>query len=98
MVQAQENLTQLVGTVVATQPHSELPGYETVTVQVEQAQPVEGKANMIAAQPGERMDVSVRRELLEGADVGSRIRFRAKRTVDGVMSEPHPEPGDFTVE
>ena len=98
MVQAVENLTKFVGTIVGSEPHPELSDYDNVTVQVEHAQPVEGVANMIAVQAGERMDVTIRRELLAGAGVGKRIHFRAKRIPNGVMSEPHPAQGDFAVD
>ncbi len=98
MVQIIENLTQLVGTIVARQPHLQLAEYDIVTLDIERAEPVEGKANLLAMPSGSRIDVTARRALLSTAAEGARIHFRAKRTRDGVMSEPHPEPGNFRIE
>jgi predicted RNA-binding protein with EMAP domain len=98
MVQGVENLTQLVGTIVGRQPHPELNDYDIVTVDVERAEPVEGKANLLSVHSGSRIEVATRRGLLGTAAEGARIHFRAKRTRDGVMSEPHPEPGNFRIE
>jgi hypothetical protein len=98
MVQGIENLTKFVGTIVASEPHPELADYDTVTVAVEQSQPVEGKANIIDVKAGGRMEVTMRRELLAGAGTGSKIQFRAQRILGGVMSEPHPEAGNFKIE
>jgi len=83
---------------VACQPHPDLDEYDIVTLDIERAEPVEGKANLLAVQSGGRIDVTTRRALLAPAAQGARIHFRAKRTVNGVMCEPHPEPGDFRIE
>ena len=64
MSQAIENLTQLVGTIVARQPHPQLGDYDIVTLDVERAEPVEGKANLVAAASGSRIEVTIRRALL----------------------------------
>jgi hypothetical protein len=69
-----------------------------VTLDIERASPVEGKANLVAAQAGSRLDVTTRRELLGAAAEGARVQCRAQRTLNGVMCEPHPEAGDFTIE
>jgi hypothetical protein len=98
VVQGIENLTQLVGTIVARRPHSELREYDIVTLDLDLASPVEGKANLVTAQAGSRVDVTTRRELLGVAGEGARIHCRATRTLNGVMCEPHPDPGDFKIE
>jgi hypothetical protein len=97
MVQGIENLTRLAGTIVARRPHPELRGYDVVTLDIDFASPVEGKANLVAAQAGSRIDVTTRRELLGTAGAGARVQCRAQRTLDGVMCEPHPEAGDFKI-
>ena len=97
MVQVIENLTKLVGAILARRPHPELDGYDVVTVQIERVEPVEGLPNLLAAQPGSQMDVAMRRVLLGTAPEGTRIQFRAKRTLNGVMCEPHPDPEDFRI-
>ena len=98
MVQGIENLTQLAGTIVARRSHPELHEYDIVTLDIDRADPVKGKANLVAAQAGSRIDVTTRRELLGAAAEGARIQCRAKRTLDGVMCEPHPDAGDFKIE
>lgn len=83
---------------MSRQPHPRLPDYDLVTVDVENAEPVEGKANLLGDTAGTRIDVAFRRALLGAAAPGARVHFRAKRTMDGAMSEPHPEEGHFRVE
>jgi hypothetical protein len=98
MVQVIENLTQLVGTIVDSRSHPQLGDYDIVTIDIERAEPVEGKADLLALPSGSRVDVTVRHALLGAAAQGARIHFRAKRTIDGVMCEPNPEPGNFRIE
>jgi hypothetical protein len=98
MVQGIENLTQLAGTIVARRPDPERPEYEVVTLDIDLPSPVEGKANLAAARAGSRIEVTTRRELLGAATEGARIQCRARRTPDGLMCEPHPDPGDFKID
>ena len=91
-------MTQLVGTIVARQPHPQLGDYDIVTLDVARAEPVEGKANLLATAAGSRIDVTTRRALLGDAAAGAIVHLRAKRTLDGAMSEPHPEAGHFRIE
>lgn len=83
---------------MARQPHPRLDDYDIVTLDIERAEPVEGKANLVGTSPGSRLDVTIRRALLGAAAQGARLRLRAKRTLDGVMAEPHPEPQNFKIE
>ena len=80
------------------QPHPRLAEYDLVTMDIERAEPVEGLANLLADTSGKRIEVAFRRALLGSAPSGTRVHFRAKRTMDGAMSEPHPEPGNLRVE
>ena len=98
MSQVIENLTQLVGTIVARQPHPRLADYDLVTLDVERAEPVDGKANLLEAAAGSRLEVAIRSALLGAAAAGVRLHLRAKRTLDGAMAEPHPESGNFRIE
>ena len=98
MSQMIENLTQLVGTIVARQPYPRLADYDLVTLDIGHAEPVEGKANLLADTPGSRVEVAIRRALLGAAGDGLNVHFRAKRTIDGIMAEPHPEAGNFRIE
>ena len=98
MPQAIENLTVLTGTIVSRQAHPRLADYDLVTLDIERAEPVEGKANLLGSAAGTRIDVAFRRALLANAAPGARVHFRAKQTLDGAMSEPHPESGNLRVE
>jgi hypothetical protein len=97
VIQVIENLTQIEGTVTARRPHPSLDGYEMVTVRVDQVAAVEGFPSLIAAQPGDHIEIAIRSALLAPAASGAVVRLRAKRTPDGIMCEPHPRPGDFRI-
>ncbi|AWB23394.1 hypothetical protein DA075_22895 [Methylobacterium currus] len=97
MIQAVENLTTIVGTILGLASHPGLPGYGVVTLRLEEARPVEGKADLISNQLGRDMQVTVRSELLGGARPGARLRCRARRTPDGAICEPNPEAGGFEI-
>ncbi len=97
MVQAIENLTQISGTVLARKSHPRLSDYDVVTLQVDRAEPVEGKANLLATRVGSSIELTVRRALLGTAQANSQLRCRGKLTPDGAMCEPHPEPDDFGI-
>jgi hypothetical protein len=96
-VQAIENLTLLSGKVLARKPHPELPDYDVVTLQVDGAEPVEGKASLLRERAGGAVELTVRRALLGSAQKDDRLRCRAKLTPDGAMCEPHPAAGNFEV-
>lgn len=98
-MQVIENLTRLRGRILGRAPHPARAGYDLLTLQVDEAQPVEGKADLLGRHAGGRLDVAVRSELLpEGAVTpGAQVDLRAKMTPDGALAEPHPEPGNFTV-
>ncbi len=97
MVQMVENLTRISGAVIARKPHASLGDYDVVTVRLDGAEPVPGKADLLSSHLGSTIDVSVRRALLGAAGPGMHLRCRAKRTLDGAMCEPHPDPGEMEV-
>ena len=97
MVQAIENLTTIVGTILSLASHPTLPGYEIVTLRLEETQPVEGKADLISIQLGLPLQVLVRSDLLGNVKPGIRLRCRAKRTPDGAMCETSPKGGQFLI-
>src|SRR3954466_8273517 len=97
MVQAVENLTTIVGTILGLASHPTLPGYEVVTLRLEEARPVEGRADLISGQLGKEMRVVVRGERLGGGRRGGRLRGRARGTPAGGMCEPHPRDGGFAI-
>src|SRR5215471_1519671 len=97
MVQGIENLTRLTGHIVAREHHPTLADFDLVRFHVTSAEPVSDKANLLAESPGQEIGLAVRRDLLGEAQIGDILQCRAKRTPDGAMAEPHPDPGDFTV-
>jgi hypothetical protein len=97
MVQMVENLTRISGTVIARRPHDTLNDYDIVTVQLDGAEPVPGKADLLSSHLGSTIDVSVRRVLLSNATPGMHLRCRAKRTPDGAMCEPHPDASEMEI-
>jgi len=97
MVQMMENLTQITGTVTARKPHATLKDYDVVVLSLDTAESVPGKADMLSAHLGRTVEVAVRRALLGNASSGMHLRCRAKRTADGAMCEPHPDPGEIEI-
>jgi len=87
----------IAGRIVTRQRHPKLDDYDIVTLSLERAEAVPGKADLLGSQPLGAMQVTVRRALLGNAGTGALLRCRAKRTPDGAMCEPHPDPGDFEV-
>ncbi|HVP53585.1 MAG TPA: hypothetical protein VMU45_01220 [Candidatus Eisenbacteria bacterium] len=83
--------------MLARKPHPHLPDYDIVTLQVDRAEPVEGKANLLTSLVGGLIEPTVRRALLGAAQVNGQLRCRAKLTPDGAMCEPHPEADDFGI-
>jgi hypothetical protein len=98
-MQAIENLTRLRGRILKRAPHPARAGYELLTLQVNEATPVQDKADLLGRHAGGQLDVAVRSELLQDAAAmpGALVDLRAKMTPDGAMAEPHPEPGNFVI-
>ena len=98
-MQVIENLTRLRGRILNRVPHSSRAGYDLLTLQVNETQSVEGKADLLGHHLGGTLDVAVRSELVQDAkgSGGAYIDLRAKMTPDGALAEPHPEPGNFTI-
>lgn len=97
MVQAIDNLTTIVGSILSLSDHPTLAGYEIVMLWLEEVRPIEGKADLITGRITDPVSLAVPRELLGNAQPGWRLRCRAKRTPDGAMCEPHPAPGEFSL-
>jgi hypothetical protein len=97
MVEAVENLTRVDGVVRACRPHPTLADRVIVTLAVDRASPVPGKADLMADAAGRDLDVTVRSALLGEDATGARLRCRVKRTPAGVMCEAHPDAADFTL-
>src|SRR4051794_25949900 len=94
MAAIRENLTEIEGEIAHREPDPHRPEYDRLVLKVSRAAPVEGKPDLVHTGEGEELPVAVRRELLEHAAPGTRLRLRAARTSSGdVMAEPHPEPG-----
>jgi hypothetical protein len=99
MVQIVENLTTIRGRIETIDPASDVPEYATVTVHVDHAEPVAGKADLLSSQVGHPSQILVRRGVLGDARPGDTLTFRASRTAAGtIMAEPDPDPGRFSVD
>ena len=98
-MQGIENLTRLRGRILRRVPHPARAGYDLLTLQLDETQAVEGKADLLGRHQGGTLDVAVRSELLPhaGGGDGAQVDLRAKMTPDGALAEPHPEPGNFTI-
>jgi len=94
MVQAIENLTTIIGTILSLASHPTLPGYTMLILRLEETRPVEGKADLISNQLGNKIRVAVRNELLSDTRPGARMRCRAKRTPDGQCASHTPRKVD----
>jgi hypothetical protein len=97
VVQAIENLTAVSGRLVATSPHERLKGWVRAVVDVDSTAPVPGKADLLSARVGRRLEVAVREGLIADAAPGSAIRLRAKLAQGEAMAEAHPDAADFAV-
>jgi hypothetical protein len=98
-MQVIENLTRLRGRILHRVPHPTRAGYDLLTLQVDETEAVEGKADLLSRHRGRTLDVAVRSELLQDTSGGNGtvVDLRAKITPDGAIAEPHPEPGNFTI-
>ncbi|CAG9932028.1 hypothetical protein [Candidatus Nitrotoga arctica] len=98
-MQVIENLTRLRGLILRRVPHPSRVGYDLLTLQVNETQAVDGKADLLGRHMGGSLDVAVRSELIRDVvdSIGANVDLRAKMTPDGALAEPHPEPGNFAI-
>ena len=92
-----ENLTRITGKIVSRAPHPTLTDFDVVKLYLKKAEPVEGRADLLSAHTNQEISVAVRRDLLGDVHAGAELQCRAKRIPEGAMCEPHPEPGNFSV-
>jgi hypothetical protein len=97
-----ENLTRVSGVLTERSAHPELPEWDLVTLVVDRAEAVPGRADLIsagllAAGLPSVLPVAVRRELLGAAPVGARLTCRVRFTPNGAMAEPYPAEGELLV-
>lgn len=98
MVQAIENLTVLTTRLVTTGPHRRLEGWDQAAVDVLQAQPVAGYADLLSRRVGQRLELAVPSRLVAGLAPGTVIRLRARLAAGEAMAEKQPLPGTFVTE
>lgn len=98
MVQVADNLTEVVVRVVGVSAHPRLEDWDKLEVEVVEAAPVEGRADLLSQRLGQRLPMSVRHELAVDLAPGSVLTCRAKLHAGEVMAEPHPLPGAFSVQ
>ena len=87
MVSAPDNLTRLGGPLVERRPHPSLPDWELVLLDVEEAEPVPGRADLLSRRVGERLEVAVPGAVLGRASPSDHLEVRARLTGRGVMAE-----------
>ena len=88
MVSAPDNLTRLAGPLVERRPHPRLPDWELVVLDVQEVEPVPGRADLLSRRLGERLEVAVPRAVLGGTGPPDHLSVRARLTARGVMAEP----------
>ena len=92
MVSAVDNLTRLAGPLVDRRHHPQLPDWELVLLDVQEVEPVPGRADLLSRRLGERLEVAVPTSVLGVAAPPEHLSVRARLTPRGVMAEPH-RPG-----
>jgi hypothetical protein len=98
MSQVIENGTDLVTRIVGKAGPSTIPGHDLLAVDVLAARAVDGKADVLSARVGQRLDLSVRRGQLPAADLaGHTLHVRASMVGPGVV-RAEPLPGAATFE
>lgn len=99
MVQVVENRTDLEGVVVGRAPHPELADYDVLDVDVQEAKPVEGMADLLSSRVGSRIALNVRRSLLPAGPIeGQRLHSRAYLGGPGaIFADKDPSPGAFSL-
>ena len=98
MVQAIENLTALVTRLVASGPDPRLAGWDRLVVDVLDARPVAGYADLLSRHAGGRLELTVPSERVADLPPGTVIRLRAKLAGGRAMAERRPPPGLFVTE
>jgi hypothetical protein len=98
MVQAIENLTALTTRLVTSEPHAQLAGWHRLVVDVLDARPVAGFADLLSRHTGERLELAVPSRLVTGLTPGTVIRLRARLAGGRAMAEKQPPPGMFGTE
>ena len=96
-MQIVDNLSEIAGPIISRERHARLADFDVVTIDVQSARPVAGKADLLSRFVGSQLPVAVSRDLLGSAQPPAYLRCRAKRTIDGAMCEKVPEPGTFSV-
>ena len=93
MVSAPDNLTRLAGPLLERRPHPQLPDWELVVLDVQEVEPVPGRADLLSRRLGERLEVAVPGAVLAGGSQ-DHLDVRARLTPRGVMAEPfRPDTG-----
>jgi hypothetical protein len=98
MVQAIENLTALTTRLVTSEPHAQLAGWDRLIVDVLDARPVPGLADLLSRYAGERLELAVPSRLVAGLAPGTVIRLRARLAGGRALAEKQPPPGMFVTE
>ncbi|MCP3818147.1 hypothetical protein NLX86_08475 [Streptomyces sp. A3M-1-3] len=98
MVQAIENLTALTTRLITTGPHPRLEGWDRAVVDVLDAHPVTGYADLLSRYVGSHLELAVPSRLMAGLAPGTTIRLRARLATGEAMAEKRPPHGAFVTE
>lgn len=98
MVQAIENLTALTTRLISAGPHPRLQGWDRATVDVVDAHPVAGYADLLSRRVGQRLELAVPSPLMAGLVPGTSIRLRARLVGGEAMAEKQPLAGTFATQ
>lgn len=93
MVSAPDNLTHVAGRLLTRRPHPQLPDWELVLLEVQQVEPVPGRADLLSGRLGACLELAVPGAALGAAAPHEQLSLRARLTPRGVMAEAHPPPG-----
>ncbi len=88
MVSAPDNLTRLAGPLLERRPHPQLADWELVVLDVQEVEPVPGRADLLSRRLGERLEVAVPGMVLGSKAPQDHLDVRARLTPRGVMAEP----------
>ncbi len=90
MVQIVENWTDVVGTVRAITTRDDVMNDATLWLVVDAVHDVEGSPNLLAATPGELLEVATPRASLDDAGVvsGTQVKARVRRAGPGRVFAP----------
>jgi hypothetical protein len=99
MVDVIPNRTEIEGEIRSRRDHPSLSDFDLVELDLKDAKPIEGFADLLSSRVGSTIEIAVKRSLLSSEPVeGARLRCRARLGGPGaIFAETDPEPGTFSL-